>query len=46
MTMLGTDEALRWERAGKGFLVHIPEALQAAPPCDYAWTLRVEGGPR
>lgn len=42
LTMLGTNELLRWEKVGKGFLVHIPESIQKDPPCRYAWTIKIE----
>lgn len=41
LTLLGTDQELKWEKAGNGFIVHIPEKLQKTPPCNYAWTIKI-----
>jgi alpha-L-fucosidase len=37
--MLGVDKLLEWEKAGNGFIVHIPESVRLDPPCRYAWTI-------
>lgn len=41
VTLLGVDFPLRWEKVGNGFVVEIPENIQKAPPCDFAWTLKI-----
>jgi len=39
--LLGGSGPLRWEKAGKGVLIHLPEDVLANPPCEYAWTFRI-----
>ncbi len=46
VVLLGYDEPLEWEPRGKGFAVKIPERAVKAPPCKYAWTIKVPPGPR
>jgi alpha-L-fucosidase len=41
VTLLGSNTILKWESLGNGMLVDIPEALQAKPPCDFAWVIKV-----
>ncbi|MCB1184111.1 alpha-L-fucosidase [bacterium] len=41
VTMLGVAGELAWERRGDGFVVKVPAAVRAEPPCSDAWTLRV-----
>jgi len=41
VAMLGVEEAIPWERDGKGFLARLPASVRARPPCDHAWTLRL-----
>ena len=41
VALLGAKGALKWEKEGNGFKVLIPERLRKAPPCRYAWTIRV-----
>lgn len=38
--LLGYEKPLEWEKAEKGFSIKIPPALQAAPPCHYAWVFK------
>jgi alpha-L-fucosidase len=40
VTMLGANEALKWERAGNGFVIHLPESVRENPPCRHAWAFR------
>jgi alpha-L-fucosidase len=40
VTMLGFREPLKWEPAGKGFAIHIAEAVRNNPPCNHAWTFQ------
>ncbi len=42
VTLLGFDEPLKWERAKKGFVLHIPKKARSAPPCRHAWTFRFQ----
>jgi alpha-L-fucosidase len=37
----GTQTELSWEKVGKGFMVHIPEALQQNPACRWVWVLEI-----
>jgi alpha-L-fucosidase len=39
--LLGGRGPLRWEKAGKGVLIHLPKDVLAEPPCGYAWTFRL-----
>ena len=42
ISMLGVNENIKWEPAGKGVLIHIPELVVEKPPCNYAWTFKIE----
>jgi alpha-L-fucosidase len=41
ITMLGVPGDLRWEKTGKGVLVHVPETARTTPPCRHAWTFKI-----
>ena len=42
VTLLGTTAKLEWKADGtNGFVVAIPPSSRAAPPCQYAWTIKV-----
>jgi len=41
VTLLGADYPLKWKKVGNGFVVDIPEKIQKAPPCNFAWTLKI-----
>ncbi|SMO51940.1 alpha-L-fucosidase [Saccharicrinis carchari] len=41
VTLLGSDQALKWKAEDDGFVVNIPAKQRNNPPCDLAWTLRV-----
>ena len=41
VTMLGTNEILRWEKVGNGFVAEIPESVRSRPPCESAWVIRI-----
>jgi alpha-L-fucosidase len=42
VTLLGATAKLEWRGDGaNGFVVPIPPSLRAAPPCQYAWTIKV-----
>ncbi|MGV8094051.1 MAG: alpha-L-fucosidase [Mangrovibacterium sp.] len=40
--LLGYNSPMSWEKVGKGFLIHVPKALQNKPLCSYAWVFRFE----
>jgi alpha-L-fucosidase len=42
--MLGVPEAVRWEKDGKGILIHVPEPALKNPPCRHAWVFRISKG--
>jgi alpha-L-fucosidase len=42
LSLLGVHQELAWEKVGKGFLVHIPEAIQKNPPCQEAWVIKID----
>jgi len=44
VTMLGVRERISWERSGKGFIIRVPDAVRAHPPCRYAWSFRFRPG--
>jgi len=44
VTMLGVTEPMTWERSGPGFVIHVPEAVRAQPPCAHAWAWRFTEG--
>jgi alpha-L-fucosidase len=37
----GFDGALEWKINGDGFVLYVPESIQADPACKYAWVFRV-----
>ncbi len=39
--MLGTDNSLKWEKKGNGFLINIPEKIRKSPPSDYVCVMKV-----
>jgi alpha-L-fucosidase len=39
--MLGSNQTLRWERSGNGFLINIPEKVRKSPPSKYVWVMKV-----
>ena len=41
ITMLGVKEAVKWEPAVKGVLIHVPESAQKKPPCEHAWVFKI-----
>jgi alpha-L-fucosidase len=40
VTLLGTRAKLPWKAEGDGFVVTIPDAVRASPPCQHAWTIK------
>jgi len=40
VTMLGVEDALKWENTNDGFVIHVPESVRNNPPCANAWTFR------
>ncbi len=38
--MLGVKEPVRWEKAGKGVLLTLPEQAVKNPPCRHAWAFK------
>ncbi|HVP91549.1 MAG TPA: alpha-L-fucosidase [Terriglobales bacterium] len=43
--MLGVAGPVRWERAGKGVLLTLPERAVKAPPCRHAWVFELRPAP-
>ncbi len=41
VTLLGSNQRLKWEKVGKGALIYLPKKLQETPPCQHVWTIRV-----
>jgi len=42
--MLGVPGALKWEKAGKGILIHIPNSVLKNPPCRHACAFKIAQG--
>jgi len=38
--MLGTGTTLKWQKAGNGFFINIPEKNRKAPPSKYVWVMK------
>jgi len=32
---------LKWEKAGKGVVIEIPDTIRKEPPCDFAWVVKI-----
>jgi len=43
ITLLGSNEKLKWEKQESGFSVKIPSKYQKTPPCKFAWVLKISG---
>jgi len=41
--MLGVSDPIAWKIDDGGLTIQIPEAVQAKPPCQHAWTFEVAG---
>ncbi len=42
VTMLGVEAPMEWGPAGRGFVIRVPEAARAHPPCAHAWAWRFQ----
>ena len=42
ITLLGSNKSLKWKTKGKGITIEIPKKIQNQPPCNYAWSLKIE----
>ena len=40
--LLGSERSLSWEANGSGVLIQVPEDLKNNPPCNYAWSFKIE----
>jgi alpha-L-fucosidase len=40
--LLGHHGPLAWENVGKGFIIHVPKALQTNAPCACAWVFKFQ----
>ena len=40
--LLGVTSPLKWDRHGRGVLIHVPGSVQGNPPCRHAWTFQIE----
>ena len=38
--MVGTGTSLKWQKAGNGFLIDIPEKIRKTPPSKYVWVMK------
>jgi alpha-L-fucosidase len=43
--LLGVKEPVRWEKAGKGVLLILPERAVKDPPCRHAWVFKLRPEP-
>ena len=41
IALLGRKGSLRWRQEGTGFRITIPASVRKNPPCDHAWTFKV-----
>ena len=41
LTMLGSDEIVKWQKVGDGFEAEVPARFQDHPPCQHAWVLKI-----
>ena len=41
IALLGVAGDLRWEPAGKGVRIHVPDAARKTPPCRHAWAFKI-----
>ncbi len=44
VTLLGSNQSLKWEKVGNGFVAELPDQLRKKSPCKFAWTIKVEPG--
>lgn len=42
VSLLGADENISWKTSGNGTLISIPESIRENPPCNYAWTFKLD----
>ena len=42
VSILGTEQELKWEKIGNGFVAYIPKAFQNQPHCEYVWVLEIK----
>ena len=40
--MFGVQNPLKWEKNGKGAILHVPPEVCKKPPCKYAWAFTIE----
>ncbi len=43
LTLLGSNQNLKWKKEGKGCVIYLPKELRAQMPSKYAWVFKVEG---
>jgi alpha-L-fucosidase len=41
LTMLGTNDELKWRPEGKGVEIDLPDEVRRNPPCEHAWVIRI-----
>ncbi len=41
--LLGIAENLKWKQSGKNIIIEIPQVNPSGLPCEYAWTLKIDG---
>ena len=41
VNMVGGNTNLKWNSAGKGFIIDIPEKIRKSPPSKYVWVMKV-----
>jgi len=39
--MLGVSRPLKWEKTGKGVVIHVPDSAVKNPPCRHAWVFKI-----
>ncbi len=42
VTLLGSNQKLKWKTNGEGIIIEIPKKLQNSPPSKFAWSFKIE----
>jgi alpha-L-fucosidase len=42
VTLLGSNQNLKWKTNGDGIIIEIPKKLQNSPPSKFAWSFKIE----
>lgn len=42
VSLLGSKTPLSWKKNGSGMVIEIPEKVRNSPPCQYAWSFKID----